>query len=203
MNRDDANFEDALRQCTPSRLDDRLAGRLLVALQDASNPVEEVDAAFESSIAAHRPAELPDHLIGRLATLAAPKIVAMPAPKRVIPFRRHAAAAAIALVGAAAALLVPFGGENPQVADTAPSAAPASTAAAPASTMDASAFVPASHQRGLSDARDEGVIWKDNAPHRVLRIVYMDTITLRNDAGEIVEVEQPRVEYILVPKKVD
>ena len=198
MNRDDATLEEALRQCGPSRLDDRVTARMLMALDGASAPVDAVDRGFEATIAGRQPSRLPDALMDRVAALAGPDIVAMPGPKRVIAFRRFAAAAAIAMVGAAAALLAPIGGEAPQVADTPPPPAPRAD-----STVDARAFVPASHQRGLSDARDEGIVWKDNTAHRILRIVYTDIITLRNEAGEVVEVEQPRVEYILVPKKVD
>jgi hypothetical protein len=103
----------------------------------------------------------------------------------------------VALIGAAAAFLAPIdGGGNVPVAD-----ADASSPIVPLSEVRE--FVPAGYARGLSEARDEGVVWKDNAPHRVLRIVYTDTITLRNEAGEIVEVAQPRVEYIVVPKKID
>lgn len=206
MNRDDATYEDALRQITPSRLEIGMEGRLLMALDDASAPVVAVNRTFESAVADWKPSRLPDGLMDRAAALVGPAVVAMPVPERVIPFRRYAAAAAIGLVGAAAALLAPIGGESPSVADTAPTTSESSGAPAPvgdSGVMDSSAFIPAGHQRGLSDARNEGIVWRDNAPHRVLRIVYKDTITLQNEAGETVEVEQPRVEYILVPEKVD
>jgi len=197
MNRDDAMLEDALRELVPSRLDPRLFGRLHASLDAASARVESADAALEAVLAAHRPSRLSDDLMQRLVDASASKVVEMPAPSRLVPFRRYAAAAAIALAGAAAALLAPIGGNQPAATADSESSAPVIPLA------DAREFVPAGYARGLSEARDEGVVWKDNAPHRVLRVVYTDTITLRNEAGEIVEVEQPRVEYIVVPKKID
>jgi hypothetical protein len=195
MNREDVTLEDAMRELVPKRLDASLFGRLHAALDGASAPVDSVDATIEAMLTRHRPAPLPDALKHRLGDAIAPKVVAM--PMRVIPFRRYAAAAAIALAGAAAALLAPIG-DNQVVATT-----DTETPSAVIPLADARAFVPAGYARGLSEARDEGVVWKDNEPHRVLRIVYLDTITLHNEAGEIVEVEQPRVEYIVVPKKID
>lgn len=197
MNPDDATLENALRDLAPARPEARLLGRLHAALEEASAPVDSVDAATEAMLAAHRPARLPDSFMQHLFDVTAPKVAATPSPDRIIPFRRYAAAAAIALIGAAAALLAPLGGERSAV--TADAEAPAPVI--PRSPVRE--FVPAGYARGLSEARDEGVVWKDNAPHRVLRIVYTDTIRLRNEAGEIVEVEQPRVEYIVVPKKID
>ena len=234
MNREDSNTENMLRECRAGGLDERLASRLLAAIDAASTPVDAIDASFESTLAQHKPAALPgrsmalaatladpcgaadaafeaslagirpahlsDETLTRAAMLAPSNVVTLPAPERVMPFRRYAAAAAIALVGAAAAFLAPMGGNAPSVADNAPAS---ETPTPRLSPVDARAFVPASHQRGLSEATDEGLVWQNETPHRVLRIVYEDTITLTNEAGEVVEVQQPRVEYILVPEKVD
>ena len=40
-------------------------------------------------------------------------------------------------------------------------------------------------------------------PQRVLKVVYMDRVTLKDSAGRTYQVEQPRVEYILVPATAD
>ncbi len=216
MSHDDATYEDALCRIRPCRLDAPLTRRLMVAIEDASATDREMDHAFEASIAVAKPAALPAGLKSRLSALADPVVGSMPTaePARVMPIRRYAAAAAVAAVGAALALFAPIGGDDGRAQltgangdmtdDTALSSiAVDATRVDPGPAMDPRSFVPAAYQRGLSDARDEGVVWRDNAAHRVLRIVYMDTITLRNEAGETVEVEQPRVEYIVVPKKVD
>jgi len=194
----DASFESMLTARTPSAMPPGLLDRFS-SLVEVAVPV---DAEFEASLALIQPARLPASVLDGAVSLADSPVVPLPAPERVIPFRRFAAAAAIALVGAAAALVAPIGGiSSPApVADNAPTSG---TAAPRLSPADARSFVPAGHQRGLSDASDEGVVWKNDQPHRVLRIVYQDTITLTNEAGEIVELEQPRVEYILVPEKMD
>jgi len=197
MNCDDAMLEEALCALAPSRLDPRLFGRLHDSLEHASARVESADATIETMLAAHRPACLTDALMQRFVDVIPSNVIGMASPGRMIVFRRYAAAAVIALVGAVAALLAPIGGKQSAATTASESTAPIIPLA------EARQFVPAGYARGLSEARDEGVVWKDNAPHRVLRIVYTDTITLRNEAGEIVEVEQPRVEYIVVPKKID
>lgn len=198
MNYDDDMLEVALSDLAPSRLDPQLFGRLHGALEEASSPVDATDVYSEGMLAAYRPAPLTDSLKQRLVDATVVKAIPMPvASDRIIPFRHYAVAAVIALAGAAAALIAPIrDARSPAMADVdVPSPA--------IPTSAAREFVPAGYVRGLSDARDEGLLWKDDAPHRVLRIVYTDTITLRNEAGEIVEVEQPRVEYIVVPSKID
>jgi hypothetical protein len=65
-------------------------------------------------------------------------------------------------------------------------------------------LIPASFKRGLSETRDEGVIWQTNEqPHRVLKVVYVDRATLKDAQGRTYQVEQPRVEYLLVPAQTD
>lgn len=198
MQRDDTAFEHTLGQSRPVGLDSHLLDRLAVALDAASAATTEIDGKTEVILAAKRPAALSANFMARLEGLveAVPREIPEPEAARIIPFRRYAAAAAIALAGAAVALLAPMQDGHSDTAGR-----DGTIPAAP--TQDARHFVPAAHARGLSEARDEGVIWKDNTPHRVLRIVYTDTITLRNDSGEIVEVEQPRVEYIVVPQTTD
>ena len=66
-----------------------------------------------------------------------------------------------------------------------------------------SGFVPASYGNNVQTASDEGVVWKENRPHRMVRVVYKEHGSFTNDKGERVEAEIPRVEYILVPEKID
>ncbi len=199
MNRDEAMLEEAMRECSPSTLAPPLFARLHHALETASAPADETDAGFEAWLGMQSPAPLPQGLSCRLAAMVEPaaKVLEMPRRDRVIPFRRYAAAAAVALIGASAAFLAPIGGDAPATI------AGGETESRIIPLEEARQFVPASYARGLSEARDEGVVWRDNTPHRVLRIVYTDMITLTNDSGETVEVEQPCVEYIVVPEKMD
>jgi hypothetical protein len=77
-----------------------------------------------------------------------------------------------------------------------PAALLATAAAAPASGE----LIPAGFNSGLSEAVDQGVIWQpDQQPHRVLKVVYKDCVTLKDANGGTYQVERPRVEYILVP----
>ena len=43
----------------------------------------------------------------------------------------------------------------------------------------------------------------DGKPVRMVRVIYMDKAKYRNPQGEIIEVERPRVEYLMVPEKID
>ena len=64
--------------------------------------------------------------------------------------------------------------------------------------------MPADFRHSLAETRDEGLIWQSNQqPHRMLKFVYMDSVTLKDSAGRTYQVEQPRVEYILVPANPD
>jgi pyruvate/2-oxoglutarate dehydrogenase complex dihydrolipoamide acyltransferase (E2) component len=203
MNEHDAEFEACLHKIVPTRLDGQLLDRLCETI-DRTSQTAAPDPAWESALGNIRPARLNDDMAERLANLIPQpesNVVAMPQPRRIIRLPGIAAAAAIAMIGALAALLAPIGSHDPSQAQ----ATPARPAAAPqqaAAPFD-SHFVPAAYARGFSEAHDHGMIWRDHRPHRMLRIVYMDTITLKNAAGEIVEVEQPRVEYILLPQKID
>jgi hypothetical protein len=122
-------------------------------------------------------------------------------PKRKPEVSRHqrgwfGAAAAVALAGAVTALLIPNHPARQAIVDKQPSEPVATTA------PRGGALVPAEFRRGLSEASDEGVVWNGHKqPHRVLRVVYHDRVTLKDAAGHTYQVEQPRVEYILVPAK--
>jgi hypothetical protein len=110
-----------------------------------------------------------------------------------------AAAAAVALLGSLAAWITPNQANDTVSTTTIPSV-PRSVITSPAS----SSFAPAAFNRNLSDTRDEGVIWNpSNRPHRVMRFTYMDRVTLKNEKGESIQVEQPRVEYVIIPEKID
>ena len=104
----------------------------------------------------------------------------------------------MALTGVVTALLVPAKPANGNLAHAAPKNA-ISLSAQPAEKL-----IPAGFNRGLSETSDEGVIWQsNNQPHRVLKVVYKDRMTLKNTSGLTYQVEQPRIEYILVPAKTD
>ena len=47
------------------------------------------------------------------------------------------------------------------------------------------------------------IVQENQLPHRLLKVVYMDRVTLKDADGRTYQVEQPRIEYILVPATAD
>ncbi len=130
------------------------------------------------------------------------KIVMFPkanvAPRRSGNRPMWATAAAVALIGAATALLMPVSKPAANIASQ-PAQAPGNAA-----TPAAGDFVPAGFNRGVSNIQDEGVVWKSNSqPHSLMRVEYVDRIILKDKIGRTFEVEQPRARYMLVPEKTD
>ena len=172
---------------------------------DRLSPVE---IATEHRLQSFAPARLPDSLMASLeATL---REVRFPNEEKIVPFPKLAqpaqdrggrwwgAAAAVAITGALSALLIPTDHSNTQTIS--------STGKNPGIYQSPAReeLIPAGFNRGLSEAVDEGVIWQqDSQPHRVLKVIYKDLITLKDSNGGTYQVEQPRVEYILVPAKTD
>lgn len=213
MSFDPSSIESDLCRLRASSLDESLLARLEACAEDSWTQVSHREAAFEQELKSHAPSVLPPALMASLLDQAS--AVPFPGERNIVHFpvasavpasaaksRRQrgwwGAAAAVAIAGALSALMVPTGttGGKPVSNNTPPSEAP--TASAPNS------LIPAGFNRGLADASDEGVIWqKDNRPHRVLRVVYQDRVTLKDANGQTYQVVQPRVEYILVPAKTD
>jgi hypothetical protein len=200
-----SSIENDLLQIRASGLDESLLARLEACAEGSWTNLDPLEIHMERRLSAIAPAPLPDALMARLeATLsavpfptAAPKIVSFPgraaAAKR--PQRQWwGAAAAVALFGALAGWLVPHD-QGGKTITASPKPAPRYPAAG-------SSLVPAAFNRGLSQASDEGILMpSNNQPHRVLKVVYRDRVTLKDAQGRTYQVEQPRVEYILVPAK--
>lgn len=202
-----SDLEAELRKLSPAGSHSQLIDRLeACALGDWSEPLED-ELKLEEHLRTNSPARPSPALMASLEAICTsipfPKeknIVGFPKSKSRPPAARRgqfAAAAAIALMGAATALLIPIKGTKPSaVADSAP--ANQTTRATNA------VLTPASFKRGLTAASDEGVIWQPNqAPQRVLKFTYQDCATLRDNKGRTYQFEQPRVEYLRVPAKTD
>jgi len=173
-------------------------------------------AALELKLKELRPGKLPLGLAGRLETAIAEAVEAAVVEEKVIAFvaapaaaapvggaRRSrssfwGAAAAVALLGAAAAWIGP--GPAASVAKLDARKPSGTASASPAGGR----FVPAGYGRNIQEASDEGVVWSQGqVPHRRVRVVYVDKAVMINAMGERIEVERPRVEWILVPEKMD
>ncbi|MEO5712121.1 MAG: hypothetical protein ABIT37_01420 [Luteolibacter sp.] len=208
MKYDPSNLEEELRQLQAAPLDEALLARLEASADGTWTELTHEEIRFENFLRETSPAKLPADFLASLESITAgihfsvdEKVILFPnrntAPKKRRNRSTWAAAAAVALIGAASALLVP-------TAETPKTVAQASNRiSSPVTASAASNFVPASFNRGLSEVHDEGVVWKSNEPHRVLRVVYTDHATLKDASGRTVEVERPRVKYWLVPDKTD
>jgi hypothetical protein len=209
------DLENTLKGMRPAQPDAACLDRLLAAVEGRLQAPQVSISGIESKLAALRPAGLPDALAGRM--LETVGRVPFPVDGKVVLFpgarkpgkkaktpRRpwYAAAAAVAVAGAFSALMV-GGPKVPQARDrggpTAGNEIPRE-----ARNISAANFTPASMGSGLQDVTDMGVRWtREGKPVRLYRVIYRDKAQLKNNRGEIIEVEKPRAEYFLVPEKID
>lgn len=210
MTPDQPSLEADLRELHAAALDEALLSRLEAAADGTLTQLSHEEIRFEAFLRGTSPARLsPDFLVKleiivheapfsvNEKILLFPKAGTAPGTRRSRPM--WGAAAAVALIGAVSALMIPAGKAPANLArQAAPPSPPVTSAAANGN------FVPAGFNRGLSEVHDEGVVWKsNNQPHSVVRVVYKDKITLKDASGRTFQVEQPRVEYMLVPAKTD
>lgn len=207
MTPDQPSLEAQLRELHTATLDEALLTRLEAAAEGTLTRLSPGEIRFEALLRGSSPARLSPAFLGSLESIV--REVPFPVGEKILLFPKAAvrthrarpiwgAAAAVALIGAVTALMIPAGKApvNPtrQVAVTSP------PVTAPANPN----LVPASFNRGLSEVHDEGVVWKsNNQPHTVVRVVYKDLITIDGANGRTFQVERPRVEYMLVPAKTD
>ena len=207
MTHDPSSLEVQLRDLQVSALDEALLSRLEAAADGSLTQLDHEEIRFEALLRNTSPARLPADFLAQLDAIfhevpfaVNEKIVLFPKANPAVHTRRQrplwGAAAAVALIGAATALLMPAGKTSNQLGSQMTQVS--SPVARPANGN----FAPASFNRGVSEVHDEGVVWKsNNQPHSLVRVVYKDKITLRDNQGRTFQVEQPRVEYMLVPAK--
>lgn len=206
---DPNQLESDLRQLRPAAIEENLLDRLDACADGSWTALDPAEIAFEKQLRCIAPAKLPAGLAASLeATLSGAafpnleKIVPFPSRGTTEPERKRgwwSAAAVVALTGAITALLVPMKHEGGHIAT-----APSKNTVTQPSSAPTDKLVPAGFKSGVSEASDEGVIWQNkNRAHRVLKVVYKDLVTLKDANGGTYQVEQPRVEYILVPAQAD
>jgi len=214
MSPDLQELEAKLHALRPAALDAVLSARLADSARGTLATLNPAETEFEASLRRFKPAPLSAEFtasILRQTSAPQPNVVAFPAAAPAAPQRWSRfmlpIAAAVALLGAAAALLVPTQPGPGNFATTKPMTdapvrqGPVTAVPNPPRSSD---FVPASISTDLSHASDEGVLWQaPNQPRRVVKVTYRDRVTLIDRDGRKVEVDQPRVEYILVPEKLD
>ena len=131
-------------------------------------------------------------------------------PSKLANFRMYSAAAAVALLGALAAVVLPTW-ENeatPTVATTDSvesfnnTSLPVQSASRVNISTEASNawLVPDSLSHKVTHTSDAGVIMShDNIPHRSIRIDYVDGIKVLDEDGREIEINRPGVQYMLIP----
>lgn len=202
------DIEDALKAIRPASLAPASMDRLLAAVEGrglASDPaLRSVESSLESLTPRTVRSQVADAMLATVSAVPFPvdeKVVLFPGaskPAEKSASRRpwYAAAAAVAVAGAFTAMMV----EQPR----AKSGIPVASADSAIPSRQPTGFVPASVGSGLEEAKDEGVMWtNDGKPVRMVRVIYMDKAKYRNPQGEIIEFERPRVEYLMVPEKID
>jgi hypothetical protein len=203
-----SSLESDLRRLRPAPLDESLLARLEASTQNAWTSPDPAATRFEHQLRQTRPAPLPPALLDTLE--ASLRGIPFPGNDIIVPFPRPvatttrprrawwSAAAAVALTGAITALLIPVKHAPANIAGNPP---PPRTSQPANPTAN---LIPAGYNSRLSETRDEGVVWQSNhQPHRVLKVVYRDQVTLKDATGRTYQVEQPRVEYILIPATTD
>ncbi len=211
MNHDQPSLEKDLRDLRAATLDEAFLLRLEAAADGNLTQLSREEIRFEEILRKTPPAKLSADFLSQLEAVVHEvpfavneKIVLFPKGSQAPATRGNrpmwAAAAAVAVVGAISALMIPTGKAPATIARQ---NTPPQTAQAPANNTTGN-LIPASFNRGVSEVSDEGIVWKENKqPHSVVRVVYKDMITYKDKDGRSVQVEKPRVEYMLVPAKTD
>ncbi|MES2474309.1 MAG: hypothetical protein V4640_00920 [Verrucomicrobiota bacterium] len=213
MTHDPNSLEAELRTLRAAPLDEALLARLEAAADGTLTEMSPDEICFEQQLRAISPAPLAaDHLaelqslfrdvpfpVDEKIVLFPKPAVAKPAATRLRPM--WSAAAAVAIIGAATALMLPTS-STPERKFASQPIAPSATL--PSATKTNSNLVPAGFNRGVSNVSDEGLIWQnDTQPHSLMRVEYVDKITLKDGKGRTYQVERPGFRYMLVPAKTD
>lgn len=209
--------EQALGALQPAGLDDAFLSRLTACAEQTDAVLSGDEILFGAQLQKIQPRGISAAMnaelmaaIGDLPFAVDEKIVLFNKSKLASPrsggktgniFRFNiAAAAAVAILGSIAALMLP---DNSVEKSNTVASSPSVESVTPPVSLSSN-FAPASYNRNLSNTQDEGVVWQNpNQPHRVLRLSYTDKVTMKNEKGEMIQVEQPRTEYVLIPEKID
>lgn len=204
MDEDFQELEATLKGMRPVAPDAACMDRLLAAVE---RRMPAADVVMERELGKLSPSALAggvqERLLETVARVPFPvdeKVVLFPGKTKPVE-KAHsrrpwlAAAAAVAVLGAFTALMMaPQKGSGPVVDGHKPEA--------PAGSLKD--LVPASVGSKVSEAQDEGIIWtQDGKPMRRVKVIYMDKVKYAGEDGKVVEMERPRVEWLLVPEKID
>ena len=207
MDSDLQELEEQLRSIRPVEMNDALLDRLNDAISGTLQVTSAEMRPVEAATSRLQPSALSESLTNRLSEVV--EKVPFPVDEKVVLFtggtsasskekdsrpKWWAAAAAVAIAGGLSALMVSPPKDTEKVVESNPVPVP----------IESGSFVPAAFNSGVSNTDDLGVMWtNERKPVRVVRVIYKDVVHLMNERGEEVKVEVPRVEYLMVPEKID
>ncbi|MEP2775798.1 MAG: hypothetical protein ABJQ29_04970 [Luteolibacter sp.] len=213
--------EQELSKLSPAALDDGFLARLTACADGSDAVLNSDEMEFEASLRRLKPRNIKSALSASLLDSLAEtpfavdeKIVLFNGRNRTVPQKgksnilrfNYAAAAAVALLGSLAAFMIPQNtGNSFNTAGNDNRPTSLEEVAVPyVPPSDNSNFSTASFDTRLSETRDQGVIWSSAfQPQRIMRFTYTDEVTVQNEDGEMVKMKQPRIEYVIIPEKVD
>jgi len=207
MDEDFHELEATLKGMRPVTPDAACMERLLAAMERrtpaADLSIERELGKLSPSVLAGGVQERLLETVSRVPFPVNEKVVLFPGktkPVEKAPARRPwiAAAAAVAVLGAFSALMM-----GPQKDGSGPIVRK-ETSSGPVDSPHDSRLVDASMGSQVREAQDQGVTWtRDGKPLRQVKVIYMDKVKYVDEGGKVVEMERPRVEWLLVPEKID
>lgn len=216
MNHDHASLEADLLALLAAPLDVALLDRLECAADGTLTEMNPEERRFEHQLRDISPVSLDASHLAELESLF--RGVPFPMDEKIVLFPKSSvakpaaarrrpmwsAAAAVAVIGAATALMMPPASGPVQKFASQPVPPSIPTPASVSMGANSGNLVPAGFDRGVSQVKDEGLVWKnDTQPHSLMRVEYVDKITLKDRDGRTYQMEQPGFRYMLVPAKTD
>lgn len=230
------DLESQLASLVPSAMPGELVARVESAIDhsliDAAVEMNDAELGdLETHLGQLAPAGLSGDVLSRMVRAMDRWHEFVPVEEKVVPFgaskqpsadqeqtkqksanySMYAAAAAVALLGAVAALVMPqlnqtntvaIAGENTQPSqDVSSSDDLGNIHAVDVKNAPRDAWlVPDSLSHKVTNTRDTGILMtRDNVPHRSIRIDYTDQIKVLDEDGREIEITRPGVQYVLIP----
>lgn len=213
-------LETQLSAMTPVVMPTALVDRMSYAIDDSLSFEDSDDAGFEEledQLAQLGGAAMSEEMITRMANAMDRWHEELPVEEKLVPFgidekaseqttekasrkAMWATAAAVALLGALSALVIPKADDqNFAAMDFTNSVQPAASNLATSAPRDAW-VVPDSLTHRVTNTTESGIVMSENNTlHRRIRIEYLDTVKVLDDRGREIEIERPSVEVVLLP----
>jgi hypothetical protein len=184
----------------------------------AGRPLNESDTnELEVHLSQISPAALPEDMLTRMSRAMDSWHQYVPVEEKVVPFgdtrmssssrfggNMWTAAAAVAVLGAVTALVMPRFSSPQGSAVVAqkvlPSSSSMNSVVAKSSRMNGATLTSNFLSHKVTNTSDNGVVFSnDNTPHRCIRVDYIERIKGEDASGRQVEINTPGVDFLLIP----